>query len=90
MQNFNLLKTSVFSTLGATLNRDEISSYMLSDNNAKEELRLHVKFILCKRVKNNHVDGLKMIDYAPGFKLEEQMKYDETDEKENLKFDHLQ
>ena len=31
-----------------------------------------------------------MIDYAPGFKLEEQMKYDETDEKENLKFNHLQ
>ena len=47
-------------------------------------------FILCKRVKNNHVAGVKMIDYAPEFKLEEQMKYDETDEKENLKFDHLQ
>ena len=27
-------------------------------------------FILCKRNENNHVNGLKMIDYAPGFKLE--------------------
>ena len=26
--------------------------------------------ILCKRNENNHVNGLKMIDYAPGFKLE--------------------
>ena len=30
-------------------------------------------FILCKRVENNDVNGLKMKDYAPGFKLEKQI-----------------
>ena len=30
-------------------------------------------FIPCKRVENNHVNGLKTIDYAPEFKFEKQI-----------------